>query len=100
MKSFTHLTYELSLIETLDAFQMGIGAYLKVSLEVRLGWFLVLLLFLKKHFENSHEKLLSRNNTRTKNQPNPCLVGLFLRSLRSKESAWSRSRILRLKKSK
>ena len=36
MKSFTHLTYELSLIETLDAFQMGIGAYLKDSLEVRL----------------------------------------------------------------
>ena len=56
MKSFTHLTYELSLIETLDAFQMGIGAYLKVSLEARLGWFLVLLLFLKEHFENSHEK--------------------------------------------
>jgi hypothetical protein len=36
VKSFTHLTYELSLIETLDAFQMGIEAYCKDSLEVRL----------------------------------------------------------------
>ena len=36
MKSFTHLTYELSLIETLDAFQMGIGAHRNDSLEVRL----------------------------------------------------------------
>ena len=57
MKSFTHLTYELSLIETLDAFQMGIGAYLKVSLEVRLGWFLVLLLFLKNIL-----KIATKNN--------------------------------------
>ena len=49
MKSFTHLTYELSLIETLDAFQMGIGAYLKDSLEVRLPQIIKDFLMLKPY---------------------------------------------------
>ena len=54
MKSFTHLTYELSLIETLDAFQMGIGAYLKDSFEVRLLQMIKDLLMLKSYSPHSY----------------------------------------------